>query len=118
MNSKVSKKVNERRALTKPSTSRKRLLKRGSSGGWSIKCYKGFKPDRSNKNVSKIQFSAYAETEDLSKSSTPDLSDTTRSIRVDFDNTSVVVLLSSNFANLVKKLQSVFSGIRWKKENP
>ncbi|MAP23686.1 MAG: hypothetical protein CL582_22380 [Alteromonadaceae bacterium] len=118
MNSKTRKEVNRSRALTKPSVSRKQLLKKGSCGGWSIKCYKGLIPSRSNKDISNIEFSAHAETRDLSKSPTPNLSDTARSIRVDFDNTSVVVLLSSNFANLVKKLQSVFSGIRWKKENP
>ena len=120
MNSKSKKEVevNGDCDLTKPKANRRQLLKKGSYGGWSIKCYKGLIPSRSNKDTPDIEFSAHAETRDLSKSLIPNLSDVTRSIRVDFDNTSVVVLLGSNFANLVKKLQSVFSGICWKKENP
>ena len=118
MNSKAKKEVDGGCNLTKPNDSRKQLLRKGSYGGWSIKCYRGLIPSRSNKDTPNIEFSAHAETRDLSKSLIPNLSDVTRSIRVDFDNTSVVILLSSNFANLAKKLQSVFSGIRWKKENP
>jgi hypothetical protein len=118
MNSETGKEVDNRHVLTRPTTGKKQLLRKGSCGGWSIECYKRFRPDYSNEDISRIEFSAHAETEDLSKCSTPNLCDSTRTIRVDFDNKSVVVLLSSNFANLIKKLQSIFSGIRWEKEKP
>ena len=96
---------------------KRRLLKIGVCGKWYIECYKGFRPDYSDKDVSKIEFSAYAKTEDLEKSKIPNLSDAARSMRVDFDNTSVVIFLSNSLNNLVKKLQTAFSDICWKKEN-
>ena len=86
-----------------------------SHNGWSIDCYVGHRPNKEQANVSQIEYSAYAKTGDLSSSQVPELSDTPRAIRVDFDDTSVVTLVSDTKEGITSKLQLIFQGFSWDK---
>ena len=116
MDSETKREVNGCQALTKRVVKNHQLIKNGSYEGWSITCYRGYRPHYEKDGVYQIEFVAYAKTNDLSKCHVPVLSDAARAIRVDFDNTSVVTLTGSNLADLTERLQYIFSGFHWKKE--
>lgn len=105
--------LEEYHALIKTTLSNRKEICKQVFSGWEVTCYKGFRPSFEDKNVTVLEFSAYAITADLGKSQTPEMSNEPRAIRVDFDESSVVTLNGSTQEEVTEKLQNIFSGFCW-----
>jgi len=101
-------------SLVSQALKNRREIKSTSHEGWCITSYVGCRYDlEPDGNVTHIEYSASAKTGDLAKSQSPNMSTDPRAIRVDFDDTSVVMLTANNTESLTTRLQEIFAGFQW-----
>jgi len=104
-------------ALVSQSLKNRKKVKTTSYGGWTITSYVGSRPTtETGTNITHIEYSASAKTGDFERSQEPNLSDDPRTIRVDFDDTSVVTLSAKTMEELTNRLKEIFNGFHWEQE--
>ena len=86
--------------------------------GWQFKCFFGPAP-RFENEVPSLEYTAFALTEDKEGSEKPTLLGCPQTMRVDFDERSVIMWSASTKSVLTRMIKKSFRGFSWttKKEN-
>ena len=86
-------------------------------GGWNVTLFFGKAPKVSGSPIDSVEFVGIAKTEDLSAASKPTLSKSLGALRVDFDNSSVIIWNSDTRSMITRMLKAAFNGFNWENQH-